>query len=66
MWTKKDNGVDVTWQEATTYCQNLQIGSQSDWRLPTIDELKGIFDSSTNAQIGARVGKRSLGKLRAN
>jgi len=49
MWTKKDNGVDVTWQEATTYCQNLQIGSQSDWRLPTIDELKGIFDSSINA-----------------
>jgi hypothetical protein len=49
MWTKKDNGVDVTWQEATTYCQNLQIVSQSDWRLPTIDELKGIFDSSINA-----------------
>lgn len=49
MWTKKDNGVDVTWQEATNYCQNLQTGGQSDWRLPTINELQGIYDSSINA-----------------
>jgi hypothetical protein len=49
MWTKKDNGVDVTWQEATNYCQNLQISGQSNWRLPTINELQGIYDSSINA-----------------
>jgi hypothetical protein len=49
MWAKKDNGVDVTWQEATNYCQNLQTGGQSDWRLPTINEFQGIYDSSINA-----------------
>jgi hypothetical protein len=49
MWTKKDNGVDVTWQEATDYCRNLQTSGQSDWRLPTISELQGIYDSSINA-----------------
>jgi hypothetical protein len=49
MWTKKDYGVDVTWQEATDYCRNLQIGGQSDWRLPTINELQGIYDSSISA-----------------
>ena len=49
MWTKKDNGVDVTWQEATNYCRNLQVRGQSDWRLPTINELQGIYDSSINA-----------------
>lgn len=48
-WTKKDNGVDVTWQEAMNYCQSLQIGGQSDWRLPTINELQGLYDPSINA-----------------
>jgi len=44
MWTKKDNGSDVTWQAATDYCRNLQLAGHGDWRLPTIDELRGISD----------------------
>jgi serine/threonine-protein kinase len=44
MWAKKDNGSNVTWQQATAYCQNLQLAGHSDWRLPTIDELQGIYD----------------------
>jgi serine/threonine protein kinase len=48
MWTKKDNGSDVNWQQAIDYCRNLQLASHSDWRLPTIDELQGIYDSNIN------------------
>ncbi|MGA3160474.1 MAG: DUF1566 domain-containing protein [Terracidiphilus sp.] len=44
MWTKKDNGFGVTWQQATDYCRNLQLAGHWDWRLPTIDELQGIYD----------------------
>lgn len=44
MWAKKDNGSDVNWQQATDYCRNLQLAGHVDWRLPTIDELEGIFD----------------------
>jgi hypothetical protein len=49
MWAKKDNGSNVTWQQADTYCRSLRLAGYSDWRLPTIDELHGIYDSSANA-----------------
>jgi hypothetical protein len=48
MWARKDNGGDVTWQQAANYCQNLALGGYSGWRLPTIDELQGIYDSGIN------------------
>jgi hypothetical protein len=48
MWAKRDNGSDVTWQQATDDCRNLNLGGYSDWRLPTIDELQGIYDPSRN------------------
>jgi serine/threonine protein kinase len=48
MWTKKDNGKDVNWQQATGYCRNLQLDGHSDWRLPTIDELQGIYDANAD------------------
>jgi serine/threonine protein kinase len=48
MWEKKDNGSDVNWQKATDYCRNLQLAGHSDWRLPAIGELQGIYDSKAN------------------
>jgi hypothetical protein len=49
IWAKKDNDSNVTWQQADTYCRSLRLAGYSDWRLPTIDELHGIYDSSANA-----------------
>ncbi|MGA9063175.1 MAG: DUF1566 domain-containing protein [Terracidiphilus sp.] len=46
MWTAKDNGENVTWGKAMKYCQNLSLAGYSDWRLPSIDELQGIYDDS--------------------
>ena len=46
MWTAKDNGRDVTWGKAVKYCQNLSLAGYSDWRLPSIDELQGIYDGT--------------------
>jgi hypothetical protein len=48
IWTKKDNVRDVTWKQATDYCRNLHLGGHSGWRLPTIDELQGIYDANAN------------------
>ena len=46
MWADKDNGSSVTWQEAKAYCENYRGGEYTDWRMPTIEELKGLYDSS--------------------
>jgi hypothetical protein len=48
MWTKQDYGSDITWPQAMSYCQNLQMAGYSDWMLPTIDELQGIYDTSVS------------------
>jgi hypothetical protein len=48
MWAKKDNGRNVTWQQATDYCRNLQLARHTDWRLPAIGELQGIYNSKVN------------------
>jgi hypothetical protein len=44
MWTKADNGSNMDWNQAIAYCTNLHLGGYSDWRLPAIDELEGIYD----------------------
>jgi hypothetical protein len=51
MWTKKDNGSDLKWQQAIDYCRNLRLVGHVDWRLPTIDELEGIFDRNAYEAI---------------
>ena len=58
MWTKKDNGNDVTWQQAVDYCQNLQLAGHSDWRLATTEELQGMSDPIANVD-----GWRAKGNL---
>ena len=46
MWTAKDNENDITWGKAMKYCQNLSLAGYSDWRLPLVDDLQGIYDGS--------------------
>jgi hypothetical protein len=52
MWqqdTAKDGqgNYDVmVWEEALNYCETLMLGGYSDWRLPTIKELRSLADCS--------------------
>jgi Protein of unknown function (DUF1566) len=46
MWTRRSNGSNFDWNQASDYCANLQLGGFSAWRLPTIDELQTIDDES--------------------
>jgi hypothetical protein len=44
MWAAKDNGSDINWANAKNYCKNYRGGGYSDWRMPTQDELAGLYD----------------------
>ena len=44
MWEKSAGLTTSTWVQAKAYCDNLTLGGQSDWRLPTRNELQTIVD----------------------
>ena len=46
MWAAKDYGVPINWANAKSYCQEYRGGGYTDWRMPTMDELAGLYDSS--------------------
>jgi hypothetical protein len=46
MWAGKDNGTNIAWQKAGDYCRNYRGGGYADWRLPTQEELAGLYDGT--------------------
>jgi Protein of unknown function (DUF1566) len=46
IWTKRDSDSNGSWQQAADYCHHLDLDGHSDWRLPEISELRGIYDPS--------------------
>jgi len=43
MWARVDNGSDIDWEAARSYCENLTTGDYHDWRLPTREELATLY-----------------------
>ena len=48
IWAAKDNGSDINWKDAKAHCENYRGGGYTDWRLPTTEELAGLYDESKN------------------
>lgn len=44
MWTYHDNGSEMAWDAAASYCRNLAVGDFRNWRLPSEWELHNIYD----------------------
>ena len=44
IWQRQDDGISRTWVSAVTYCADLSLGGQTDWRLPEAYELQTIVD----------------------
>lgn len=56
IWQKCSNGLSGTdcstgtvasdtWVNALSYCEGLSLGGRTDWRLPSINELRSIVDT---------------------
>jgi hypothetical protein len=59
MWAAKDSGSDINWAEkdswrninwanAKSYSQNYHGGGYTDWRMPTLNELAGLYASGAH------------------
>ena len=46
MWAAKDNGNDINWANAKSYCENYRGGGYTDWRMPKQDELAALYDAA--------------------
>ncbi|MFZ4437554.1 MAG: caspase family protein [Syntrophales bacterium] len=55
MWAAKDNGSNINWANAKSYCENYRGGGYTDWRMPTPGELAGLYDSNKKNRRGAYV-----------
>ena len=45
-WSDNAAGHSMTWEEAISYCENMTLGTHTDWRLPNFNELYYIGDRS--------------------
>ncbi|OEU63458.1 MAG: hypothetical protein BBJ57_05070 [Desulfobacterales bacterium PC51MH44] len=43
MWSAADNGSHINWKDARSYCQSYSVGGHTDWRMPTLAELKSLY-----------------------
>ena len=50
MWAAMDNGSTINWADAKSYCENYRGGGYTDWRMPTLDELAGLYDTDKTYQ----------------
>jgi hypothetical protein len=46
IWAAKDNGNTINWVDAKSYCENYRGGGYTDWRMPTPNELAGLYDEA--------------------
>jgi hypothetical protein len=44
MWQQNDSLEGMIWKEALDYCEELNLASYDDWRLPNAKELQSIVD----------------------
>ena len=47
MWQQVPSSSGYTWQQAVDYCNSLELGGYTDWRMPSCKELYSISNFAT-------------------
>ena len=55
-WQKTPDAANYEWSGAMEYCDSLELGSYSDWRLPDIDELRSLVENCDDTQTNGACG----------
>lgn len=55
VWERSPNTSTFVWGAALSYCNNLNVGGRTGWRLPTIQELMSLVDLSVPVPPGPRL-----------
>jgi hypothetical protein len=56
MWAARDNGSNMNWFNAKSYCEGYSGGGKSGWRMPTIDELKALHAAGNAGEVISLTG----------
>lgn len=49
IWQQADDGTTRNWADAVSYCEDLTLAGESDWRLPEKQELVRIVDTQRSS-----------------
>ncbi|MCI0603386.1 DUF1566 domain-containing protein [bacterium] len=60
MWAARDNVTDIDWHEAKEFCDQYHVGGFSDWRLPTLPELRSLYDERVSHHVTAAIDVSQL------
>jgi hypothetical protein len=53
VWAARDSGGELSWRDADRYCRELALDSGGGaWRLPLIEELAALYDTSVEQPCG--------------
>ena len=58
IWLSSDNDQDIDWTGANAFCESYTASHNADWRLPTLSELKSIYDPESQNVMKTRLGIR--------
>jgi len=50
MWQIEPTGEEMSWYTATDHCSNLTLDGYSNWRIPTLSELRSIVRDCPNME----------------
>jgi hypothetical protein len=57
MWPSNDTGIAILEQNLKEYTENYHLAGYQDWRVPTVDELRTIYNPGTKNEYGYSVTK---------